>query len=987
MMNLYENIYSTEVEKKQLVLIPSEETSKYFSSCYLGIKDFLKILRNYPEVMYKIIKSSHKKYFVYHFNYFILNNFFEDVLSPNCISKGFIYIIEHLLKDIISKLKNPLEFIEKYQYSNLSFLLEGLVYNRDMQIYFNSILSNIIEDYSSSGKSSKILLFEVSELNNFIKSRENNYKHLIRNSDLNKKKELEKKQKEQMDVYYNIFRMRFNSYDNTSVESLYDYEEEALLAQNVEENEEFVTKYLQELNKKDLEKLIQNKDNKNLKDYIQYQLSFLTKNDHLFSNNIFLEKVQKSKESEKILYYYERNFMICINIIKQILEQINDNICMIPPIIKCILKILSDLLKKHYPHIKNIELYICMGEMIAKIISNSFSNQEYNTLISSILMSSRLKRNLNTIRAIFSNLISFKFYNSEKKSDYTPFNLYFLEKFNTLFDIYDKILDFKMAEISETRKRSIKLFHIHSNKNNINIENNINKEKPFFSIAICYNVEDITTLLNIIKHNLNYILEEKTNLYPIDEFKKVYEKLRDNKEVFKALKEKDTSTTNYYILFDIVYSNSFNESINYKTLNPFFKIEHYVNKKKDNRKDELVSAQNLLSELLMKIPDLDDIEININNYNNTKKLLNDLSMYLKHKQNIFANSSNNELKITIPLEWYINSLYKCLEKIKDKYKKKEYEKFFLKLNRNIEKSIEDYGFENIGLLSESINYIIQYREEYSKFINKLEEINLNNQVIEFINNEIIEVEIKFKYNDKEKYFEIYPKKSNYDNDNYNNIFSDNIKICYNISEFTQNFPDLIVIQKYYNKNLFDIEKEIKINECLNSYFDILNINVSKKFSGEIKDKVLLKIKKFIFEKLYNKTFPKYTELDDQNLYIKICSLGWVKPENLNLYNFDFDSIVPITSEYFKQIDIMHSPYNKLNIINKLYEIIFNALKYIKGDNFSNNDILNISIYIILKAKPEKILSNIKYLDIFEDKDIFNNNIIYLNELKKVLIML
>lgn len=987
MMNLYENIYSTEVEKKQLVLIPSEETSKYFSSCYLGIKDFLKILRNYPEVMYKIIKSSHKKYFVYHFNYFILNNFFEDVLSPNCISKGFIYIIEHLLKDIISKLKNPLEFIEKYQYSNLSFLLEGLVYNRDMQIYFNSILSNIIEDYSSSGKSSKILLFEVSELNNFIKSRENNYKHLIRNSDLNKKKELEKKQKEQMDVYYNIFRMRFNSYDNTSVESLYDYEEEALLAQNVEENEEFVTKYLQELNKKDLEKLIQNKDNKNLKDYIQYQLSFLTKNDHLFSNNIFLEKVQKSKESEKILYYYERNFMICINIIKQILEQINDNICMIPPIIKCILKILSDLLKKHYPHIKNIELYICMGEMIAKIISNSFSNQEYNTLISSILMSSRLKRNLNTIRAIFSNLISFKFYNSEKKSDYTPFNLYFLEKFNTLFDIYDKILDFKMAEISETRKRSIKLFHIHSNKNNINIENNINKEKPFFSIAICYNVEDITTLLNIIKHNLNYILEEKTNLYPIDEFKKVYEKLRDNKEVFKALKEKDTSTTNYYILFDIVYSNSFNESINYKTLNPFFKIEHYVNKKKDNRKDELVSAQNLLSELLMKIPDLDDIEININNYNNTKKLLNDLSMYLKHKQNIFANSSNNELKITIPLEWYINSLYKCLEKIKDKYKKKEYEKFFLKLNRNIEKSIEDYGFENIGLLSESINYIIQYREEYSKFINKLEEINLNNQVIEFINNEIIEVEIKFKYNDKEKYFEIYPKKTNYDNDNYNNIFSDNIKICYNISEFTQNFPDLIVIQKYYNKNLFDIEKEIKINECLNSYFDILNINVSKKFSGEIKDKVLLKIKKFIFEKLYNKTFPKYTELDDQNLYIKICSLGWVKPENLNLYNFDFDSIVPITSEYFKQIDIMHSPYNKLNIINKLYEIIFNALKYIKGDNFSNNDILNISIYIILKAKPEKILSNIKYLDIFEDKDIFNNNIIYLNELKKVLIML
>ena len=35
MMNLYENIYSTDIQKKQLILIPSEETSKYFSACYL----------------------------------------------------------------------------------------------------------------------------------------------------------------------------------------------------------------------------------------------------------------------------------------------------------------------------------------------------------------------------------------------------------------------------------------------------------------------------------------------------------------------------------------------------------------------------------------------------------------------------------------------------------------------------------------------------------------------------------------------------------------------------------------------------------------------------------------------------------------------------------------------------------------------------------------------------------------------------------------
>ena len=68
MMNLYEEIYSKSDNIRQLILIPNEETSKYFGSCYLGLKDFLNYLRSYPEIMYKIIKSADKKYFTYHFN-------------------------------------------------------------------------------------------------------------------------------------------------------------------------------------------------------------------------------------------------------------------------------------------------------------------------------------------------------------------------------------------------------------------------------------------------------------------------------------------------------------------------------------------------------------------------------------------------------------------------------------------------------------------------------------------------------------------------------------------------------------------------------------------------------------------------------------------------------------------------------------------------------------------------------------------------------
>ena len=87
----------------------------------------------------------------------------------------------------------------------------------------------------------------------------------------------------------------------------------------------------------------------------------------------------------------------------------------------------------------------------------------------------------------------------------------------------------------------------------------------------------------------------------------------------------------------------------------------------------------------MNIPDLSTIEMSINNSNNNlKQILNDISLYLKHRYNIMDNFnfSNGDHKMTIPPEWYINSFSKSLEKIDEKYKKKEYEKLFIKLKKN-----------------------------------------------------------------------------------------------------------------------------------------------------------------------------------------------------------------------------------------------------------------------------------------------------------------
>ena len=265
-------------DNKKLILIQPEETSKYFSACYLALKDFLKFIRTYPDIMYKILKLGNQKYLTKDFNYFILNNFYEDILNPNAIANEILYVIDHLFKDIVGQCENPFDFKKNYNESNLSIILESLIYIKDVKIYFNSIFGNIINKYVISGKSSKVLFFEIKELNTFINNREKSYARLYRNSDIYQKKELEKIQDLFSKNLNSIFKMRLNSFENMSYESFTYSEENMELMQS----------------------------NKNTKEYLQHHLNLINKkDDNFYSNKYMLERIQKSNESEKILFYYQ----------------------------------------------------------------------------------------------------------------------------------------------------------------------------------------------------------------------------------------------------------------------------------------------------------------------------------------------------------------------------------------------------------------------------------------------------------------------------------------------------------------------------------------------------------------------------------------------------------------------------------------------------------------------------------------------------------
>ncbi len=127
--------------------------------------------------------------------------------------------------------------------------------------------------------------------------------------------------------------------------------------------------------------------------------------------------------------------------------------------------------------------------------------------------------------------------------------------------------------------------------------------------------------------------------------------------------------------------------------------------------------------------------------------------------------------------------------------------------------------------------------------------------------------------------------------------------------------------------------------------------------------VYAKIKKRILIKLYNKIFPKEPDDDDLTFHFQCLSLSWIKPSHLNLNEMHNDNFIKITTNLFNQMNIEKSYIGKLEIIEKIFRTFNNVLKINKGENYSTDDIAPICEYALIKAKPERISSNLKFIQI------------------------
>ena len=1004
-MNIRDNVSLPINKRKKYNLIPLEDTSKFLSSAFLCVKDFFKILRSSHELIYKIITKAEKKDFNNSsFIYFITNNFFNNILSSKQYSDDLLLLITHLLYDQISLLKNHSDFQKIFNNSNVFELLKGIKYKKDVQAYFELVLSDIIEEYENSENNSRPLVFKIDNLYDFIQNEETSLSIELNNSLEDKRKEIQKKQYNQILEVNKMFKMKLYNYDDnnysnrSSINFISETENDESENKDSLESEIFLTKYMIELNKDEFIDILNKESNEVMKNFITDQLSNMAKDEKIYSNLKFLDEMQKSKETEKLLYNYQKNFNIVIDILSKIIKKFNDTVDLVPYTIKYLCKIICISLKKKFKNISNIEIYTYIGEFFfVFIFQEFFLNPDYGTLITSIIISKDTKINLLIIFEIWKKLISFKFFiNNKEQAHFTPFNWFFLESINKIFNICEKILEFNLPEFLKNSDNDNELdYSLY--QNNLNFNNS-----SFYSYSICYNIHNLTTLLNIIKNNMNYIFQNKEIKNEVAEFEVVFKNLKDKKDIFKNLKTNETETVNYYIYYEFFYSKKYqdilfrniNQENNFiikEIKNPINEEQIYLNK--------IIRCKNLLCELLFKSENLLKIKFNKEkiNYNNVEEIIGLLSQYYKNKSLLhkyYSKSANNDIDInyndtgindlfsndldselnSLPLSWYSNTLLSCFKELNKDNNKIDYHEFFNQLKEEINNSINKYNFEELAEGLESLKSLRIHINNFIENQNKYKYININTKIRNFIENEKIDIEIKFRYNNESKIILISKTEEGINSkfqklDEFlNQTKKDKVINCLNISDFIRKFPSLTSISRKYKIDVFLIEKEIRVKKSLLDYLKIVKEHIKKKFGKEEIDEVYSKIKKTLMVRLYDKLFPKKPDLEDISFYNQCLSLSWIEPKHLKQENLFFDNFLPITTSYFEQINNEKSASSKLEVISKIFDAINSVIIFNKGGNFSTDDIAPIFEYALIKAHPNRFSSNLKYLQIFMKKD-------------------
>ena len=896
------NIIS-EKEDKEFEIV--EEKGEYLRDLNTYLPKLMIYLWEEPKIVASIIKNAETNDLQNYLAPFFANNFYENILSNYYIEDNLMYMLTILLKNEIDGLNNINQSENFLKNTPCGQILEELKKRSDIQHFFKNIIFNDVKNLEVNYSSLKFKF----KIKNLIED----YNEL-RNDSKNKGKH-------KIDDEYLKFGANEEDASSISLEdSNINYYRNKKQLQSSLEN--FNRKYIPDLTKKVLKEQIEElKDNKRMFDYCYSKLNQYKndQNDEIYANKNFLENLYKCEYSKELLFQYQNYFTIVINFIDSLLDKIINNAHLLPYSVKCLCKIISLLINKKFPQINEIEKNDFIANFFfGKLLVPILNNPGKEAFINNFIISENTKSNLKLISIILKKLSSGKFFiANEDECDYTPYNWFFLEKFQKVYKIFDDITNVKLPSFIEK---------FINNELPEDYQYNYFKENPDEVInyrSTCFNLEQVDVLLKTIQKSQEKIFIDSTN----KGLQKTFEKLltRNNRELLEELmnseqkqnmeillrssksskiskkekkekkEEKETQPEKpkiHFLLYtDLLKNERYQKLFDIDQKTASFSIKELkVSPGKDGeidneliKKNDIIKVKNFFCSLLYNYnklakKDFDDVK-ELNTENILKKL------------NIFMKSSNFVVDGSVPSEWYVSSILEYLPLIPNDLTKNDCEELYNQIEEDVTRSIKELDFEALSVIIGKLKYVRRGKAYFEECSTLLKDIKINEKVKDIIENEYIPVDLKFYFDENENGdFQINPssfkekpldKKKDKDKklpektkdkekeEKQKGNFLNKIKeyekskkclLCQTIDDFTKRFPNLVKYQELQDADIFEIQNKLKIPSKINEYFNYIDSILEKKERKEIKEikdrKELDSINDKIYDYVMGKIYDK-----------------------------------------------------------------------------------------------------------------------------------
>ena len=966
-------------DKKYELVVDNDDHCRFFKEMNTYIPKLLYYLWAKPKTVSKILYLSDKLLVKDHLAPLIVNNFYENIISSNYIEDNLMYVITLLLKNEISEINDEKDSEKFLEETACGYVLEQLRAKNDIKYYFKNIISDILKKMEAENSGG--------DINLNVKQIQEKYQKTKEELDKLYKKTGKKKKIIDEEFYRKIIISNIFSYQEEDNESGF------LIPKDNIDPKLFNSKYIPDLTKSELETKKNNTSENEQKmiDYYDFNIKNCEKDDS-YGNQKLLQNIFDSPISKEVLASYQIEFSKIINTINKLIENLLQDLYLLPYSVKCVCKIIFLLLNKKFGNIGEAQRNAFIAKFFFnKLFAPIFENPGLGASIDEIIISETTKHNATIINLVLKKLVSGRLFRTDidSDSDYTPLNWFFLDKMPEVFKFFESITKVTLPNfieklINDELPKDFELDYFEENKDEV-----------IFHRSICFTLYDLDALLISMDKCKSIIFEneKEEELKPLrltfeklvgENCSKIMKKLKDKKEYEKIMVPDGKNKKNkqelketegreilkYFLLTDLITNKKYTRlfEIEQEKANYSIKELKKTETPEEITKNNIIKVKNFFCNLLYNFHTLVKTDFDEGTLSNTNSILKEIKKYIK--------SSDFVIDGSIPSEWYVSSLLEYLKKLPEELSKDDFKELYNEMEKDISSSIKELDFEALSICLGKAKFAKRIKVNYETTYKHILNIDLNVKVQKIIEKDFIPVEIHYKYTKKEKEFYI-EEKPNIKEKNSLDILEEGREkknICRTIKLFTKKFPDLVKTQISYDKTLTEMDEEMKLNENLQKYFNIIKKKIEKEQKNADENELLEinnKIYDYVMEKIYEKIFPVEPDPEDNLIFRKCFLLSWVEPKHFigNKKNYVFDSFLPDVIEFFGKLDKEKSPRIKFIYMKKIFVAINDVLRFNgKEGEAGVDDQMPILNYSFIKAKPQHISSNYKFMNIFIGKN-------------------